>query len=87
MRFYASDRAVNLGNFLRRIALPVSVKHWMLTTLRDQLIKIGAKVVRHARYVTFQLEEAVPRQLYRAILERIRRFAGMPPRAATAQRG
>ena len=80
--------AYNLGNFLRRIALPVSVKHWTLTTLRDKLIKIGAKVVRHARYVTFQLAEvAVPRQLYRAILERIRRFAGTPPRAAPARRG
>ena len=80
--------AYNLGNFLRRIALPASVKHWTLTTLRDKLIKIGAKVVRHARYVTFQLAEvAVPRQLYRAILERIRRFAGTPPRAAPARRG
>ena len=77
--------AYNLGNFLRRIALPASVKHWTLTTLRDKLIKIGAKVVRHARYVTFQLAEvAVPRQLYRAILERIRRFAATPPRAAPA---
>jgi len=43
-----------------------------LTTLRDKLIKIGAKVVRHARYVTFQLAEvAVPRELFRAILDRI----------------
>ena len=41
--------AYNLGNFLRRFALPASVKHWTLTTLRDKLIKIGAKVVRHAR--------------------------------------
>ena len=41
-------------------------------TLRDKLIKIGARVVPHARYVTFQLAEvAVPRWLYRAILSRI----------------
>ncbi len=33
--------AYNLGNFLRRFALPASVKHWTLTTLRDKLIKIG----------------------------------------------
>ena len=66
----------NLGNFLRRLALPPCVKQWSLTTLRDKLIKIGAKVVHHARYVTFQLAEvAVSRRLYRAILERIRRFA------------
>ena len=75
--------AYNLGNFLRQIALPASVKHWTLTTLRDRLIKIGAKMVRHARYVTFQLAEvAIPRRLYRTILQRIRRFAETMPRAA-----
>ena len=64
--------AYNLGNFLRRLALPPSVKQWSLTTLRDKLIKIGAKVVPHARYVTLQLAEvAAPRRLYRAILERV----------------
>ena len=41
--------AYNLGNFLRRLALPGSVKHWSLATLREKLIKIGAKVVTHAR--------------------------------------
>ena len=75
--------AYNLGNFLRRIALPVSVKHWTLTTLRDKLIKIGVEVVRHARYVTFQLAEvAIPRGLYRTILDRIRRFAAIDPKVA-----
>ncbi len=67
--------AYNLGNFLRRLALPRSVKHWSLTTLREKLIKIGAKVVTHARYVVFQMAEvAVPQWLFRAILERIRRL-------------
>ena len=76
--------AYNLGNFLRQLALPPSVKQWSLTTLRDKLIKIGAKVVHHARYVTFQLAEvAVPRRLYRGILERIRRFAALSPRTAS----
>jgi hypothetical protein len=75
--------ADNMGNFLRRIALPASVKHWTLTTLREKLIKIGAKMVHHARYVTCQLAEvAIPRRVYRAILNRIRRFAAIPPRAA-----
>jgi len=65
------------------VALPASVKHWTLTTLRDKLIKIGTRMVRHARYVSFQLAEvAIPRWLYRTILDRIRRFAAMPPRAA-----
>ena len=43
--------AYNLGNFLRRLALPRKVSHWSLTTLREKLVKIGAKVVRHSRYV------------------------------------
>jgi hypothetical protein len=59
------------------------MKSWTMTTLREKLIKIGAKVVRHAKYVTFQIAEvAVPRRLYRAILDRIRRFAAISPRAA-----
>ena len=46
-----------------------------LTTLREKLINIGAKVVRHSRYVFFQMAEvAVPRKLFRAILERIARL-------------
>ncbi len=49
--------------------MPEAVEHWSLTTLREKLIKIGAKVVRHGRYITFQLAEvAVPRQLFAEIL-------------------
>ena len=83
-----SKPAFDLGqNFLRRITLPASVKHWTLTTLRDKLIKIGANVERHTRYLTFQLAEvAIPRRLYRTILERIRRFAATLSRAARARR-
>jgi hypothetical protein len=73
--------AYNLGNFLRRLALPHDVKHWSLTTLREKLVKIGAKVTRHAKYVTFQMAEvAVPRRLFAAILDRIARLAIPPPR-------
>ncbi len=72
--------ACNLGHFLRQLALPGSVKLWLLTTLREKLIKIGAKVVRHAEYLTLQMAEvAVPRELLAAILERIRRFGVLPP--------
>jgi len=71
--------AYNLGNFLRRLAFPRSVKRWSLTTLREKLIKIGAKVVTHSGYVIFQMAEvAVPRELFAAILDRIQRF-GVPP--------
>jgi hypothetical protein len=66
---------VHLGSFLRRLALPKGAEHWSLTTLREKLIKIGAKVVQHARDVVFQMAEvAISRRLSRAILERIRRL-------------
>ena len=75
--------AYNLGNFLRRLALPKPVRNWSLTTLREKLIKIGAKVTRHAKYVTFQLAEvAVTRSLFAAILDRIARLAIPPPMIA-----
>ena len=62
-------------NFLRQAVLPRAVRHWTLTTLRERLIKIGAKVVSHARYVTFQMAEvAVPRRVFKAILGRIERL-------------
>ena len=69
--------AYNMGNFMRTLALPKEVEHWSLTTLREKLVKIGAKVVRHGRYVTFQLAEvAVPRMLFAEIL---RLIAGLRP--------
>ena len=72
--------AYKLGNFLRRLALPKPVQHWSLTTLREKLVKIGAKVTRHSKYVFFQLAElAVPRRLFAAILDRIARLALPPP--------
>ena len=67
--------AYNLGNFLRQAVLPRSVRHWTLTTLREKLIKIGAKVVRHSKKVVFQMAEvAVPRELFRSILQAITRL-------------
>ena len=52
------------------------MKQSSLTTPHEKLIKIGAKVVHQVRHVSFQLTEvAVAHRLYRAIVERIRRFA------------
>jgi hypothetical protein len=66
------DLAYNLANFMRTPALPKEVEHWLLTALREKLVKIGAKVASHGRYVTFQLAEvAVPRELFRTILSLI----------------
>ena len=76
--------AYNLGNFLRRLVLPSRVRHWSLTTLREKLIKIGAKIVHHARCVTFQLAEvAIPRTLFREILRRIEQLKRRPPALAS----
>ncbi len=48
------------------------MRHWSLTMLRETLIKIGAKVVRHAKYVSFQMAEvAVPRKLLQRSLSGI----------------
>ena len=59
---------------------PVSVTMpWSLTSLREKLIKIGAKVVSHGRYVTFQMAEvAVPRQIFADILSLIARLRAPP---------
>jgi hypothetical protein len=71
--------AYNMGNFMRTLALPKEVEHWSLTTLREKLVKIGAKVVRHGRYVTFQLAEvAVPRMLFAEILRLIAQLRPPP---------
>ena len=80
VRLWLFALAYNLGNFLRRPALPRSVKHWSLTTLRWKLIKIGVKVVTHARQVIFQMAEvAIPRRLFEAILEHVRSLMPREP--------
>jgi hypothetical protein len=64
--------AYNLGNFLRRLALPEAVKEWSLRSVQVKLIKIGGRLVRHARRLTFQLAEvAAPRGVFQGVLERI----------------
>jgi len=71
--------AYNLGNFLRRLCLPKAINDWSLRSLQVKLIKIGGRIVRHARRFVFQLAEvAVSRDLFAAILERITRLS-LPP--------
>ena len=74
--------AYNLGDFLRRLALPKKIKDWSLRTLQVKLIKIGAKVVRHSRYVIFQMAEVmVSKSLFHEIFERIGRLKSVPIRS------
>jgi hypothetical protein len=71
--------AYNLGNFMRTLAMPKTAEPWSLTSLCEKLIKIGAKVVSHGRYTTFQMAEvAVPRQMFQEILMLIARLRTPP---------
>jgi len=71
--------AYNLGNFLRRLCLPKAINDWSLRSLQVKLIKIGGRIVRHARQIIFQLAEvAVSRGLFAAILGRITRLRLAP---------
>jgi len=73
VRLWLFILAYNLGNFLRRLGLPREVKEWSLRSLQVKLIKIGGRMVRHARRMVFQLAEvAVGRELFAAILDRLR---------------
>jgi hypothetical protein len=86
MRVQLHTLAYNLGNFLRPLATPEPIKEWTLTTLKEKLIKIGAEVVSHARYVAFQTAEVVvPRDLF-ADISRMIAEPRSPPLASTAWR-
>ena len=64
--------AYNLANFFRTLVLPDEVEQWSLTTLREKMVKIGAKVIAHARHTVFQMAEvAIPRNLFGRILAMI----------------
>ena len=72
VRLWLFILAYNLGNFVRRLALPEGIKHWSLTSVQTRLIKIGGRLVRHARRLVFQLAEVmVTRDMFNEMLERI----------------
>jgi hypothetical protein len=80
VRLQLDALAYNLGNFLRTLALPDEVKQWSMTSLRDRLVKISAKFVRHGRSVIFQMAEVmVPRGLFSKILSSITALRTPPP--------
>ena len=74
--------AYDLGNFLRTLATPEPIKDWSMTSLWEKLIKVGAKLVSHGRYVAFQMAEvAVSRHLFAEILRLIAELRPQPPPA------
>jgi Transposase DDE domain group 1 len=80
LRLQLRALAYNLANFLRTLALPEAVKQWPLTTLRDRLVKIGARIVRHGRSIVFQMAEvAVSRVRFQDILAAIAALRPLPP--------
>ena len=69
--------AYNLGNFLRTLATPEPIRDWSLASLKEKLIKIGAKVVNHGRYVAIQRAGRNP-------AKRVRRHLAADRRAEAA---
>jgi len=71
--------AYNLGNFIRRSALPREVSHWSLRSVQLKLIKIGARVISHSRRRVFQCAEvAVSASLFADLLDRIHALDAVP---------
>jgi len=70
--------AYDLGNLMRTLAMPKAAEPWSLTSLRKKLIKIGAKVVSHGRYVTFQMAEVAAPRMFQEILSLIARLRAPP---------
>jgi len=71
-----------IGHFLRTLAMADPVQDWTLTSLKEKLIKIGAKVVSHNCTGAFQMAEvAIPRQTFQEMLRRIAELRLQPPPA------
>ena len=69
VRLWLFVLAYNLGNFIRKLTLPESVNHWSLRSVQTKLIKMGGRLVRHARRLVFQLAEvAVSREVFGQVL-------------------
>jgi hypothetical protein len=67
--------AYNLGNFLRTLVLPEGIKHWSLRSIQLKLIKIGGRLIKHARYYCLLLAETVINEkLFSGLLNNIRRL-------------
>ncbi|HZA24124.1 MAG TPA: transposase [Dehalococcoidia bacterium] len=79
VRLWLFVLAYNLGNLMRRLALPEAIKHWTLTSLQTRLIKTGGRLVGQARRLVFQLAEVLlSREMLAGMLERISRICLAP---------
>ena len=72
VRLWLSVIAYNLGNLWRRLALPLRVGNWSLTSLQQRLVKTGGRLLKHARYYWLLLAEGhLTRRLFGAMVRRI----------------
>jgi hypothetical protein len=68
-----------MSDFMRTLAMPKAADPSSLTSLREKLSKIGAKIVSHERYVTFQMAEiAVSWQMFAELPPLIARLRAPP---------
>jgi len=72
VRLWLSLIAYNLGNLWRRLALPMRVATWSLTSLQQRLVKTGGRLIKHARYYWLLLAEShLTRRLFAGMLAKI----------------
>ncbi len=85
LRLQLHALAYNLANFLRTLATPKEIETWSLTSLRERLIKTGARLVRHGRYAIFQMAAAaLAKEVFAGILSLINSLRGPPASAVSA---
>ena len=71
--------AYNVGNLRRRLALPLAIQSWSLTSLQQRLFKTGGRLIRHARYFILQSAESkLTQRLLAQIIRRIERLVWHP---------
>ena len=67
------------GNFFRTLVLPDGIKDWSLRTIQLKLIKIGGRLIRHARYYYMLLAEvSIKERLWGSIMDNIRQLSAAP---------
>src|SRR5690554_2307708 len=68
-RMQLSVLVYNLFNWFRRLVLPENMRRFQIDTIRLKLLKIAAKMVRSARYITFKLCSSCPykREFYETL--------------------
>jgi hypothetical protein len=72
VRLWPSVIAYNLGKLWRRLVLPKRIDNWSLTSLQPRLVKMGGRLVKHARYYWLLLAEShLTRRLFGSIVRRI----------------